>query len=40
MLCGDLEGSMGDVGGNALGGDICIHMADSCCCIAGINTAL
>ena len=42
MLCDDLEGR--DVGGGGReaqeGGDICIHIADSCCCTAKINTTL
>lgn len=42
MLCDDLAGW--DESGwsgrkDQEGGDICIHMADSCGCIAEINTA-
>ena len=39
MLCDDLEGRNGDGGGDAgHGGDICILMADLCCCMAETNT--
>ena len=36
VLCDDLEGWMGD--GREVQGDICIHIADSRCCTAEINT--
>ena len=41
MLCADLEGgNEGGMGGREPqdGGDICIHVADSLCCIAETNT--
>ena len=40
MLCDDLDGSDGAVGGKEAqeGGGVCIHRADSCCCIAETNT--
>ena len=40
MLCDDLEGGTGVGGGreNQQGGDICIPMAESCCCTAETNT--
>ena len=42
MLCGDLEGWDGGGGGREAqeGGDICIHIVDSCCCTAEINMTL
>ena len=42
MLCNGLEGWDGVGGGSEAqkGGDICIHMADSQCCIAETNTIL
>ena len=41
MLCDDLEGRNGDSGWDAgQGGDICILMADLCCCMAETNTTL
>ena len=42
MLCGDLKGWGGEWGGRKAqeGGDICIHIADSCCCMAETNTTL
>ena len=42
MLCDNLEGWDG-VGGEREGqeaGDMCIPMADLCCCMAETNTAL
>ena len=42
MLCDNLEGWDG-VGGQREvqeGGDICITMTDSCCCMAETNTIL
>ena len=41
MLCVDLEGWDGVGGMEVLeGGDLCIHIADSLCCTADINTTL
>ena len=43
MLCDNLEewhGMGWDVGGRFKRGDICIPMADSCCCIAEPNIIL
>ena len=41
MLCDDLEGWDGRGGREAkAGGDICICIADSCCCTAETNTLL
>ena len=42
MLCRDLEEWNGEGGGRELqeGGDICVHMADSCCHRAETNTTL
>ena len=39
VLWDDLQGFLWEGGKEAQeGGDICIHMADSCCCIAETNT--
>ena len=42
MLCDDLEGCDGGRSGKEVqeGGDICILMADSHCCMAETNTTL
>ena len=41
VLCDDLEGWDGGVGVEAQkGGDLCVHIADSQCCTAGMNTTL
>ena len=42
VLCGDLEGWDGGMGRREAeeGGDICILIADSRCCIAETNTTL
>ena len=42
MLCDNLEGWGRVEGGRKVqeGGDICILMVDSCCCMADINTIL
>ena len=42
MLCGDLKGWGGEWGGRKAqeGGDICKHIAGSCCCTAETNTTL
>ena len=42
MLCGDLDGWDGEMGGREVqeGGDICIHIADSLCYKAESNTPL
>ena len=42
MFCDNLEGWDGVGGASEAqdGGDICIFMADSCCCSAEINTIL
>ena len=42
MLIDNLEGWEGVAGGREVqdGGDICIPMADSCCCMAETNTIL
>ena len=42
MLCDDLEGGDGVGGGREVqeGGDICILMADSHCCMAETNITL
>ena len=41
-LCNNLEGWDGEDGGREgqEGGDICIPMSDSCCCLAEANTVL
>ena len=40
VLCDGLEGGVGIGGGGKVkeGEDICIHMANSCCCMAEANT--
>ena len=46
MLCDDLDGQNGGLGGGGdgrevqEGGDICIHIADSLCCTAEANKTL
>ena len=42
MFCGDLDGWDGGGGGREVqvGGNICMHIADSLCCTAETNTAL
>ena len=42
MICDDLEGWGGDGGEREAQevGDICIYIADSCCCTAETNTTL
>ena len=42
VLCDNLEGWDGVGGGKESleGGDICIYLADSCCCLAETNTML
>ena len=42
VLCDNLEGWDGVGGGREglEGGDICISLADSCCCLAETNTIL
>ena len=42
VLCDNLEGWDGVAGGREglEGGDICISLADSCCCLAETNTIL
>ena len=42
MLCDSLEGQDGVGDGREVqeGGDICIPLADSCCCRAEINTII
>ena len=42
MLCDNLEGwdEVGDGREVSEGGDICIPMADVCCCMAETNTIL
>ena len=40
MLCDDLERWDGDGSEAREGGDICMHMANSCCCAEETNTML
>ena len=41
-LCDNLEGWVGVRGGGEVqkGGDICVLVTDSCCCVAEANTIL
>ena len=41
MLCNDMEGWDGVAGGREVqeGRDVCIHMADSCCCMTETRTS-
>ena len=42
VICDNLEGWGGVGGGREIqeGGDVCIPMTDSCCCMAETNTIL